>query len=511
MKKQGRIWVVDLGEATTKIAMGTRKGNGTMLIQNYWIEKTPVDVFSAETPGKNMDLIVFLRGLLEEHRPGDKLMLVINHEKMILQSFAFPMMTLDEVQDAISWKMQVIIPQGFDQWRIDFLARKRIDVFEFLGVHDKKLDVLGIAVPKNILADYFGLFKGAKHTLKIIEPQFHGMGKLLKNAGEKNNLIIDMGCSTTRLLFYAHGFFQEERRIETIASKGLVNFLSPVVEAVQESIHSPLSLVRGGFENETVFLTGGGSLSPGVFEYLEKTINKKIIKLSMLGRDSELFEFQTEIKEDKLCLLMPCIGGMLDWPNKSEINLLPIHSQKKKKTRFSAKSRWLIIVVGSLALVLIMTGVLNLMNQSRLMEIQQVEAVINNQKDLQIPYEDLESKNELLAYRNKLSKVLNSDKAVPLEVFTGVLNAASSIDMEIRDYQYKKDELTLSGSTQNQEDILEFSEKLMIMGLFKNVSIENILKETKPETTGVNGTNESLQKNIWNFVIKIELMGTNES
>ncbi|KNZ41428.1 hypothetical protein AKG39_12500 [Acetobacterium bakii] len=318
MKKRGKLWVVDLGKAITKIVIGAINENGVILIQNYWIEKTPADVFTDKAPGKNMDLMVFLRGLLKEHHHGDELMLVINHENMILESFAFPMMDIDEVKDAVRWKMRVSIPQGFEQWRIDFLARKRIDVFKLLGVDDRKLDVLGIAVPKNVLADFQGIFKGAKHTLKIIEPQFLGLGKFLQKLGEKNNLIIDMGCTTTRLLFYTDGFFQEERRINTVTSNDLESFLMPVIDAVKESFYSPLSLARGGFENDTVFLSGGGSLNSGVVEYFGEKINRKITMLSALGRDSELFEFQKEVKEEELCLLMSCLGGMLGWPNKPE-------------------------------------------------------------------------------------------------------------------------------------------------------------------------------------------------
>lgn len=317
MKKRKRLWAVDLGEATTKIALGGPDENGVMIVENYWIEATPKDVFTEGSPEKRMDLVVFIRDLLRGYHPGDELMLVFNHRRMILASFTFPMMEVEEVLEAIHWEMQVIIQEKFDDWRLDFLAKERIEVFEYLGIDDKMLDVLGIGVPKDVLTAYCQVFKGAKHALEIIEPQFHSLGRLVKKHGEKSRLILDMGWISTRLLFYAHGFLQEERRIETNLSNDLITFLTPVVEGVLESFQSPISLARG-FENEVIFLFGGGSLVPGVPEYLRKKINREINMLSILGRDSEVFKFQKEISEENLCLLMPCLGGMLGWVNNED-------------------------------------------------------------------------------------------------------------------------------------------------------------------------------------------------
>ncbi|HEY5557044.1 hypothetical protein [Acetobacterium sp.] len=168
-----------------------------------------------------------------------------------------------------------------------------------------------------MLADYSEVFKRTKHELKIIEPQFHGLGKFLINHGEKNNLILDIGYTSTRILFYVNGFLKEERHIETDQANDLETFLAPIAEGVLESFQSPLSLARG-FENETIFLSGGGSLIPGVIGYLSEKINREIARLSIFGRDSEMFKFQKEIPEEDLCLLMPCLGGMLGWENKKE-------------------------------------------------------------------------------------------------------------------------------------------------------------------------------------------------
>lgn len=311
MKKSKRLWVVDLGEKTTKIALGAPDENRVMVVENYWIGATPQEVFREGTPENKIEFGAFLREHFKDRRRTDELMLVLSHRTMVLAPFTLPMMDEEEVEKAIHWKMQVIIPERIKDWRIDFLARERIDVFEYLGVDDKRLDILGIGVPKAVLLNYCRVFKGAKQRIEIIEPQFHGLGRLLKTHSGQSSLIIDLGFTSTRLLSYAHGFLQEERRIEIIKSKDLKAFLTPIVNGILESFQSPLSLARG-FENEAVFLMGGG-LVPGVADYLSGAINREVKELSIQGRDPLLFKFQKEISKEELCLLMPCLGGMLGW------------------------------------------------------------------------------------------------------------------------------------------------------------------------------------------------------
>lgn len=318
MKKQKNLWTVDLGEAYTKITRGFQDETGVIQIENYWIEKTPQDIFSQGVPEKKIDLVVFLRDLLKGHQKRDELILVLNHRKMVLAPFTFPIMTMDEVKDAIQWKMQMILPEKWEEWRIDFLVKERIERFEYLGVDDKKLDVLGIGVEKELLSAHYGVFKRTRHVLKTIEPQFYSFSKIFDE--KTTAIIIDMGKTGTRLFFYSEGFLQDERRIEKKESDDLESSLMSVIKEIQENFQSPLGLSRG-YENGDIYLLGGESLKDGVLNYMEKQIHKQIKPFTIILEQQSIFRFKKEMTKEELCLLMPCLCGMLKWSENNKVGI----------------------------------------------------------------------------------------------------------------------------------------------------------------------------------------------
>ncbi|HEY5557043.1 hypothetical protein [Acetobacterium sp.] len=195
---------------------------------------------------------------------------------------------------------------------------------------------------------------------------------------------------------------------------------------------------------------------------------------------------------------------------KTEINLLPIQIHKKKRKKFSKKNPFLSIVLGTLALCLIIYGILSVMNQNRSEEIKQVEEVIKNQSGFRIPYENLTAQNEILVHREKLLEVMNLNKEMPLKVLVGVQDAVPS-GTEIVDYQLKENVLILTGNTRNQEEILAFRKDLMGLGLFKNVIIQNTIKKQVVQGAGNDVIGVSNKENVWDFIFEIELLGVEAS
>lgn len=188
---------------------------------------------------------------------------------------------------------------------------------------------------------------------------------------------------------------------------------------------------------------------------------------------------------------------------KSEINLLSILPLKKKGNKIFSKNPWLKIILGFLILFLTGYGILTILNQNCLEEIKRVEEVIRNQSNFRIPYENLTTENELLAHHEKVSGVLKQNNEVPVNVLIGVQEVLP-LGMNLVDYQFKGNDLTLAGNTQNQEDILEFRENLMALGFFKNVTIEKTVKKQVIEVAKIDVSGNSIKENIWNFIVEIE-------
>ncbi|MBC3887205.1 hypothetical protein GH810_02635 [Acetobacterium paludosum] len=188
---------------------------------------------------------------------------------------------------------------------------------------------------------------------------------------------------------------------------------------------------------------------------------------------------------------------------KTEINLLPIRSRKKKPGKVSGRKLWILAIWGTAILFLMAYGSLVVMNQVLLNRIQQVEEVIRNKSGDQIIYQNISDQNELLEYQNKLKKVLTRNKDTSLKALNGV-NDSLPTGVNLIEYTYIDGKLIVSGRTKNQEDIFQFRDKLMTQELFKNVSIQDTAKKSLLETEHKNTINEVLNENIWEFTFEIE-------
>lgn len=191
---------------------------------------------------------------------------------------------------------------------------------------------------------------------------------------------------------------------------------------------------------------------------------------------------------------------------KREINLLPIQNTKKKSHQNLTKNPWLKLVLPILIVFLSSYGLLSFMNQACLNEIKQIEEVINNQSDFKIPYENLLAENELIAHREKVLKVINQNSEVPLSVLVGVQDVLPS-GINLVDFQFKGNKILLTGMTQNQNEILLFREKLMALGLFRNVNIQNTTKIQ--ELADIQTIGDSISVDFWDFMFEIEVLEDN--
>lgn len=312
MKKQKKLWIVDLGIEMTKIVVGFVTASGLVQIEEISIEKTPENYLeNTQTMG------AFLRPLLKKHRGQDELMLLINHKEMLVGTFAFPMMTLQEVEDAIYWKMQLLVTGDIDNWRIDFTATERTQRFEYLGIDDKKLDVLGVGIEKGLLRRYNRIFKKSGFVLKAIVPQFYTYTSLLNKDEDQPTLIIDMGKTSTRLFYYNRSALIENHRIELDPSWDGETYLLHIIKVIEEIRQSPLGYGKG-CDNEKLYLMGGESLHAGVRDYLSTRVEKEIHPTYFLLDESERLIFPRPMTKAELCLITPGICGLIKWAQTSD-------------------------------------------------------------------------------------------------------------------------------------------------------------------------------------------------
>ena len=310
MKKTKKLWIVDLGEVLTKIVVGEIDQEGMIYIKDICIEKTAEQIRFAPDSGNWQETRGVLRPLLKGYRRKDEMILLINHKEMMVETFILPMMTIAEVEEAIFWQMQLRTSANLEHWRIDFVARKRSKWFENLGMNDKNLDVLGVAVDKMLLTRYTRIFRKNGCELKAIIPQLYTFDILMEAEGNQETLIIDMGKTGTRFFYYQGDAFSENHWIDLEDHWDGEMYLQQIIKAAEQIFISPLGCEKVGV-NENIYLMGGESLHPGVLEYLTKRMNKKIEPTYHLLDQKQELVFPRQVSKAELCLITPCLCGLI--------------------------------------------------------------------------------------------------------------------------------------------------------------------------------------------------------
>lgn len=310
MKKKRKLWIVDLGEALTKIVVGVINESGIVQIKDFRIEKTSEQFWSEVDSKKKPKTRRLLRPLLRGYRRKDEVILLINHKEMIIETFTFPMMTISEVEEAIFWQMQQLTSENLEYWRIDFLVRERTQWLEYLGMNDKNLDVLGVAVEKNLIAWYMRVFRKNGCDLKAVVPQFYTFDMLMNQKGDHPTLIIDMGKASTRFIYYPGDSLGEHHRIELGKDWDGETYLQQIVKAAEQILMSPVGGEKAP-ANGNIYLMGGESLHPGVMEYLSKWMNIEIRPSYYLLDENDKLIFPRQMSRAELCLITPCVCGLI--------------------------------------------------------------------------------------------------------------------------------------------------------------------------------------------------------
>lgn len=310
MKKRKKRWVIDLGEALTKIVVAAIDNSGMVQIKDIRIEKTPNWIWPEANLEKKPKTRKFLRALLRGYRRQDEVMLLINHKEMMVETFTFPMMTLAEVEEALFWKMQLLTAENLEYWRIDFVARERTQWLEYLGMDNKNLEVLGVAVEKNRVARYTKIFRENGCNLSSIVPHFYPLDILINQDGDRPTLMIDMGKQATRFFYYQGHALTEYHRIELERDWDGVTYLLQIIKTAEQVLLSPSDCAKAA-ETANIYLMGGESLHPGVHQYLTKWLDKEIKPSYYLLDEKEQLTFPRQISKSELCLITACVCGLI--------------------------------------------------------------------------------------------------------------------------------------------------------------------------------------------------------
>lgn len=282
---------IDIGSSGVRVVQVKRSG-GKPLLVTYGDAEVPLAITQSDAQVDRDKLAEAISGLLQTAGVSAKQAIIgIPSMKMFATVVSVPRMSKQELDNAIRYQAEQIVPMPLDQAKLDW------SVVEGTSQTSNEMDVMVVATPIQIAQKYHDLAAKAGLELVGLEPTVLAMSRAVVRSSENAVIVMDMGGLTTDLaiihqgvpklirsvliggLSFAKAVAQylavtEEQARQFITKFGLTsdklegqvlnslkpsvdNLISEVQVAVQEfSSHHP------GVKIEKIVVTGGASAIP---------------------------------------------------------------------------------------------------------------------------------------------------------------------------------------------------------------------------------------------------------
>ncbi|MCM8776704.1 MAG: pilus assembly protein PilM [Candidatus Omnitrophica bacterium] len=288
---------IDTGSYYVKIVEGLER-NGRLLIRSIGYFPVPFPEFIENLNEREQD--VFVKGLkdfLREHKVTTKRgILSIGGSGVIIHYFNIPELPEKEINSAVQLEMMQVVPGGIKNLEYDYTmlpGKNNRKTVLFVGYPKEKCEFListmQMAGIKPLIMDHSGL--AVLNSFKFLHKKV-----------EETIFILNVGYKTSNLVLTENDGFVLVRDIpfgsknitDTVASNRKISSeeaeiygkkeenKNEVKKIISEDISELLVEVRASmeyFKNRTgklpqkLFLTGGGSLFPGLCDTFEKEVN----------------------------------------------------------------------------------------------------------------------------------------------------------------------------------------------------------------------------------------------
>lgn len=222
-----------------------------------------------------------------------------------------PDMPYSEVESAIPYEARQYIPIPTSEvilgWNI--IGKKEREGADGFGINQKpKIEVLLVAIPKEVANKYAEIAHSADLDLKAIELESFAMARSLIGDDVTTTLIVDIGSKVTNILIADNGYVMINKGLDTSGNeitrvlshglnidyqraemikkeKGLLNITNsdkaigqlmvPVVDIIANEAERIRDLYfhRSNKKVERIFLCGGSARLPGLIDHFAKKFN----------------------------------------------------------------------------------------------------------------------------------------------------------------------------------------------------------------------------------------------
>ncbi|MFQ5442869.1 MAG: type IV pilus assembly protein PilM [Thermodesulfobacteriota bacterium] len=327
---------LDIGSNSIKLVQMAQSKTG-WAIQKLGMKELPPEAIVDGSIIDSMTVISAIKDIIKEHnvKAKDAVSALTGHS-VIIKKVNFPAVTEEELADSIQWEAEQYIPFPVTEVNIDF---------QILGADTEgrgQMDVMLVAVKKDVINDYTNVIKEAGLTPVVIDVDAFALENMLEInypvvAGEMT-AVVNIGASITSFSIMVEGvttftrsvpmggnqFTEEIQREMNISFKEAEDLktgragdqenpkLASVIDSVSMNlaldIKRSLDFFLGGAQDVNVnkiYLSGGGSKITGLKVMMQE---KTSIPVESADPFNNVETGATGLDGERLADLAPCFG-----------------------------------------------------------------------------------------------------------------------------------------------------------------------------------------------------------
>lgn len=252
----------------------------------------------------------------KKHLGGKDVALVIPDSMTYTRRLSVPIMNEKQLKVNLPYEFHDFIAEGKENYIYDYAV---VSVEEDENGTDIGLNILAVAISKELMTNYVQLFKRLRMKLVMAAPQCLCFGALMRHIdpqlSTKDFAILDLGYTATRINIFSDGVFDTTRSIELgcqalarrvaeqlgcdehIASLYLVQNTNDIMNS--ESVRDicadiAVDVMRAvnyySYEKrdnslENIYICGGGAMIPQLVEELRDNVPLNIVPLAELSNN----------------------------------------------------------------------------------------------------------------------------------------------------------------------------------------------------------------------------------
>ncbi len=202
-----RMIGIEFGSSTMKMAVSVGG-----VIKQMAYQRMPEDLVREGRVTSPAAMTDFIKSMMKEHGiRGGSCSLVLPHQLVIAHHVSMPVMSENELKLNLPFEFRDFIGKDGSKFSYDYSV---------MSVKDNVMELYAAAVPKDVVEDYYNIFKKAGLTLKMAMPAEMAWQNLLEKAPNlpKQLCIVDIGHNVTRVNIFANGNFIMGKDIEYAGS-----------------------------------------------------------------------------------------------------------------------------------------------------------------------------------------------------------------------------------------------------------------------------------------------------